>query len=126
MAFLQPRARVVYRFPPACVPEHYRAAAIFALGNGPLETAVGERMVFSAHRKALVERIEAGTFGDSPAQQDSIQFQPEVVMKTRGVVFLNEVAEFLLADFDATGRRFGGLVEIAFAAVFFECHFIPR
>ena len=55
-------------------------------------------MIFRANGQPLVGGIEAWTFGDGPTQQNAVEFQPEVVMKTRGVMLLNEVGEFLFAD----------------------------
>ena len=83
-------------------------------------------MILCPHRQPLVGGIEARAFRDRPAQQDAVEFQPEVVMKPRGVVLLDEVRQSLLAGLDPSGRRLGGLFKIAFAAVFFERHVIPR
>jgi hypothetical protein len=47
-------------------------------------------------------------------------------MKARGIVFLHEVRQTLLACLDPSGRRLGRLSEIAFATVFFERHVNPR
>ena len=70
-------------------------------------------MILRPHRQPLVGGIEARAFGDRPAQQDAVQLQPEVVMKARGVVLLDEVREFLFANLDPPRLGFGGLVEIA-------------
>ena len=48
-------------------------------------------MILGPHRQPLVGRIEARTFRDRPAQQNAVQFQPEIVMQARGVVFLDQV-----------------------------------
>ena len=83
-------------------------------------------MILGPHRQPLVRRVEAGTFGHGPAQQNAVQFQPEIVMQARGVVFLDEVRKLLLSRLDLAGRRFAGLSEIALASVFFERHVIRR
>ena len=83
-------------------------------------------MILRANGQPLVGGIEAWTFGDGPTQQNSVQLQPEVVMKARRVMLLNEVGEFLFANLDPPRLGFGGLVEIALFSVFFERHFIPR
>ena len=51
-------------------------------------------MVLCPYRQPLVGRIQTRPFCDGPAQQDAIEFQPEVIVKTRGVVFLDQVREF--------------------------------
>jgi hypothetical protein len=67
MALFQARTGVAFGLPPAGIPEHHRAAAIFALGDGSLEAAIRERMIFRANGQSLIGRIEAWTFGDGPA-----------------------------------------------------------
>ena len=52
------RRPVAHRLPMAAIPELYRAAAILALGNGPFEVAVVERMVFDFDSQATVPRTE--------------------------------------------------------------------
>src|SRR5207247_2601660 len=45
---------VTDRLPGAAVPDHHRAAAIFAFGNDALEAAIFERVVLGPHRKPLL------------------------------------------------------------------------
>jgi len=80
-------------------------------------------MVLCPYRQAFVRRIQTRPFCDGPAQQDAIEFQPEVIVKTGGGVFLDQVREFVGACCYPSGRRFGRLLKIAFASIFFECHF---
>ena len=60
--------RIALGDPAPSVPDHHGTAAIFALGNRPFKSAVGKRMILSAHGKPLVGGIHAGSFGDSPTQ----------------------------------------------------------
>src|SRR3546814_10415321 len=53
------RALAVDRRPGATIPQHHRAAAIFAPGDHALEIGIAHRMVFGSHRKALVGGIGA-------------------------------------------------------------------
>ena len=69
MPFLDRLARVLARVgdPAALVPQHHRAAAIFALGDGAFEIAVVERMVLGAHRQAVLAGIEARALWAPPS-----------------------------------------------------------
>ena len=96
MALLQSGVRIAFRLPGASVPEHHRPAAIFAFRDRALEGAIGQGMILGPHRQPLVGRIEAGPFGHGPAQQNAVQFQPEIVMQTRGVVLLDQVRKLLV------------------------------
>jgi hypothetical protein len=76
-------------------------------------------VVFRSHGQPLISGIEARAFGHSPAQEYAVEFESEIVMQPRGVVLLDKVGEFFAAHLNRSGRRFGRLFEIAFAAVFF-------
>jgi len=49
---------IAERLPGASIPKHDRAAAVFALGNGPFKGAIIEGMVLDMHGKTLVFGIE--------------------------------------------------------------------
>ena len=68
LALLQGLQRVsaIPSGPVAAVPHLHRAAAILALGDGPLEVAVTQRMVFHLHRQAFVSGIQRGAAGHRP------------------------------------------------------------
>ena len=97
MALFQSGVRIAFRLPGAPVPEHHRAAAILAFRDCPLEGAVSQGMILGPHRQPLVGRVEAGTFGHGPAQQNAVQLQPEIVMQARGIVFLDQVRKLLVS-----------------------------
>jgi hypothetical protein len=63
--------------------------------NGAFEIAVVERVVFHLHRQPLVVRIERGPFCHGPGLEDAVEFQPEVIMQTAGIMFLNDKAPSL-------------------------------
>jgi hypothetical protein len=50
-------------------------------------------MVFDMNGKPLVGRIKTWALGDGPAFQGAIKLKPEVIMQTRGVVFLDQIAK---------------------------------
>lgn len=75
--------------PDAAIPQHDSAAAILALGNRALETAVAQRMILGADREPLFARIPARPFRHRPAQQHAVPFQPEIVMQPPGRMLLH-------------------------------------
>ncbi len=91
MAFLQPGVRVALGFPASFVPQHDRAPAVLPLRDGPLEIAIGKRMVFGSDSQTLGGGVEAWPARDRPAQQNAVEFQAEIVMKAGGVVLLDQV-----------------------------------
>ena len=93
IAALEVALGIAERFPRPLVPKHNGAAAILPLRNGPFEGAVVEGMILDMDGKALVFGIEAWSFGDRPAFEDAVQLKPEIIMKARRCVLLNEVAE---------------------------------
>src|SRR5437016_4558092 len=94
MTFLNRLARIFARSgnPTAMVPQHNRPAAIFALGDRPLESTIIERMVLDVHREALLVGVEARSLGHSPALQDSVEFEPEVPVEARRLMLLDDEA----------------------------------
>ena len=78
-------------------------------------------MILCADRQALVRRIQAWTLSDSPAQQNAVKFEPQIVMQPRRVVFLNEIRK-ASPRILVRRRRLGRFAEITFPSVFFEYH----
>src|SRR5262245_43004806 len=81
--------RVAVGLPGAAVPDHHRAAAVFALRDGSLEVAVLERMILHLHGEALVGGVEAGPLGHRPALEGALELEPEVVVEPAGHVLLD-------------------------------------
>ena len=88
-----PFCRVAFWAPEPTVPNHDRAAAIFAFRNEPFEIAVIDGVILDMDGKALDMRIEARPFRDSPAFVDAVEFETKIVMKPSSRVFLNDEAE---------------------------------
>ena len=105
------------RRPVAPVPQHDRTAAILPLGDGSLEIAVVQRMVLGGHGETLVGRIARGPAGDGPGLEHPVQLQPEVVVQTRGRVFLDHEAQALRPRHRLSAGRFAGLFEVPHLAV---------
>ena len=83
---------VAFRLPVAAVPEHDRAAAILAFGNRAFEVTIVQRVVFHLHGQALVLGIERRSLGHSPGLEDAVEFEAQVIMEPRGVMFLDDKA----------------------------------
>jgi hypothetical protein len=47
-------------------------------------------MTFHHHRQSFLSRVERRAFGDRPAFQDAIEFQPEIVMEAGSLVLLHD------------------------------------
>jgi hypothetical protein len=103
------------RRPGAIVPQHHRAAAIFALGDGPLEIGVGQRMVFGAHRQPLLVRVDARPARDGPAFQHAVHLEAEIPVQPRGIVLLHH--EAIAVPRRERSGRLGGLREIALGVI---------
>ena len=86
---------VTERRPEAAIPQHHRAAAVLAFGNGAFEIAVVEGMVFDFDRQPLVIGIDRRTLGNRPGLEHAVQFEPQIVMQPRRVMFLNDEAKML-------------------------------
>ena len=79
-------------------------------------------MVLGPDGQPLVGRIEAGSPGDSPAEESAIPFEPEIVVQPRRIVLLNQVGEFAFPRLNPFRPRLGRLSEVPFALIFFEGH----
>jgi len=74
--------------------------------------------------EAPVDGVKTRTSCDGPALEDTIEFQPEIVMEpTSGVLLYNEAVARALTDLGSGLRR---LVEPAFVLVFRELAGVER
>ncbi len=102
--------------PRAAIPQHYRAPAVFALGNRALELGVVHGVVFGLDRKAFVCGVEAGAARDRPAFQHSVDLDTKIPVQPGGVMLLDDEQVAVLARL-ATAGRLGGALEIALGVV---------
>src|SRR6185312_1193725 len=114
--------RIPDRMPGAAIPHHHGARSVLARRNDAFEAAVFERMVFDVHRQPLVVRVEARTFGHRPAQQHTVQLEPEVVVQMAGRMLLDDEAQLLRLAADDAPARLGRGPKIALLAVAFQSH----
>jgi hypothetical protein len=52
-------------------------------------------MIFDFDRKPLIVRIEGRALGDGPRLEDAVELKPQVVMKVRCRMLLDDEAETL-------------------------------
>ena len=110
-------AGVADRLPRPLVPQHHRAAAVIALGDGALEVAIVERVVLDMDREALLLGIEARPIGHRPRHQHAVALEAEIEMHPRRVVFLDQVAVTGLRSVGNAAAGLGGAGKIAFGAI---------
>ena len=111
--------RIAFWPPKPAIPDHDRAAAIFAFGDDPFEIAIIDGVILDMDGEALFLRIEARPFGHRPALEDAPKFKPEIVMQApRGMLLNHEAQPFLAfcSNLSAGLRRFGEIADFAVAA----------
>ena len=104
--------------PAPAIPQHHRAAAIFALWDSAFKGAVIQRVILGAHGEALVVRVEAGALGNRPAFQDPVHLQAEVPVQARSVVLLDDEAVASALELAALWLR--RLREVALRVIGFD------
>jgi len=116
------RALAFDRCPGTAIPQHHRAAAIFALGDRALEIGIGHRMTLGPHRKPLVGGIGARPRGHRPALEHAVRLEPEIVMEPCRVMLLDDeaVPRLTFLAFRDLARGFGGQLEIALLPIWGE------
>src|ERR1700730_18858939 len=120
MALGQTFVRLALGKPVPAIPDHHRAAAIFALRDGALERVVFDGMILGLNRKALLAGDEAGTAGDRPALHHAIELEPEIIVQATRRVLLNDKS----ISFRARGSpaRLRRHIELAFLVVKLKTH----
>jgi hypothetical protein len=111
------RRLVAFRRPIAAVPEHHRAAAIFALGDGAFEIAVVQRMIFDFHRETFVGRIDRGAARHRPGLEHAVPFQAQIVVQLPCRVLLHDEAQSRGGRYPMFAGGLGGFREIALGLI---------
>ncbi len=110
---LADRLEALFRRPIAPVPQHHRAAAVLALGDGPLEIAVVEGVVLHLHRQPADLGVEGGALGHGPGPEGPAKLQAQVEMQMAGRVLLDDEAQGVRRqDLVVLPGRFTGLREV--------------
>ena len=74
----------------ATIPDLDGAGAVLARWDLSLEFGVVEGMVLDVHREVAFAGRERHSLGDSPAREDAVALEPEVVVEAAGSVPLND------------------------------------
>src|SRR5579884_1316279 len=120
MTFGIAAVRIAFGNPPAAVPDHDGAAAVFALGYRSLERVVLDRMILDLHSKALLAGIETWTARHRPALHHTVEFEPQIVVQPARGMLLYHIAIALAAPLTPT--RLWSDAEFSFLAIDFEGH----
>ena len=72
------------------VPDLDRAGAVVARRDLALERRVGERVILDVDGKVLRAGLQGDALGDSPAEENAVALEPEVVVEPAGVVALDD------------------------------------
>src|SRR5919108_162646 len=106
----------------ANVPDHYRTAAVFSLGNDALKSGILHRMVFGCHGKPSLVDFIRRAFRDRPGFQYTLHLKAQIIMQMTGRVFLDykQPPVSLTAGLGDGRRRLGCFAEVAFSAIRLE------
>src|SRR4029453_6005416 len=85
------------------VPDTHGAGAVLTFGDGAVEGQELHRMIFGSHPGGGDPRGGRGRLGHSPASQNALVLQPDVVVQPACMVFLDDESEAVLAPI--RGRR---------------------
>ena len=75
------------------VPDGHRAGSVLAPGDAAVESQVLQRMIFGAYREMVDFRVGRRCFGHRPTCQDTVALQPDVVVQSTRMVFLDDESE---------------------------------
>jgi hypothetical protein len=76
--------------PISAIPNHYGATPVLPLRDGTFEVSVIQRMVLYLNREPFVVGIEGRTLGYGPRLEDAVELQPQVVVKVRRRMLLDD------------------------------------
>ena len=82
VALCQAFVRIAFRLPMATVPDHHRAAAIFALRNRAFEFVVGYRMILNLDCQPLFAGHKARPARHRPAFHHAVEFETQIVVQS--------------------------------------------
>ena len=77
------------------VPDRHRPTPVLAGGNGSAEGPVLQRVVLDVDGQMVVVAGGRQALREGPRNQDSVPLQPEIPVEARGMVLLNDEAEFV-------------------------------
>ena len=101
--------RIGFGLPMAAIPDHHRSAAIFTRRYRAFEFIVGDRMILDLDSQPFFVWHEARSSRHRPTFHHAVKFEPQVVVKSRGRMFLYD--ERVAAFSDYLAFRLGGYAE---------------
>src|SRR4029453_4394162 len=100
------------------VPDAHCAGAVLSFGDGAMEGQVLHRMIFGPYREVVDPRVGRRRLGHSPAGENALVLQSDVVVQPACMVFLDDESEAVLTPIRRRGRHWlRRLRRIAHAAV---------
>ncbi len=112
--------RIAVGCPGSAVPDHHRAAAVFAFGDGAFESVVFDGMILDVNGETFVVGVKARAARDRPALHHAVELKAQIVVQPPGRMFLNDVAVPVARSFSAARLRRNA--ELSLFAVGFERH----
>src|SRR5687767_1785886 len=85
------------------IPNDHCACAIVALRDDAFKILVIVRVILYMHSQTFICRIKGRSFWHRPGLKHALKLQPEVIMQSRSIMFLNNESEFFTGCF-ATSR----------------------
>jgi hypothetical protein len=79
----------------ARVPDKDRSSAIISLRDDPFEIPIFEGMILHHDREPFFQRVHGRSLWNGPGLEDPGDFEPKIVVKTGGVVFMDDKSHIL-------------------------------
>src|SRR5579883_3495096 len=98
MTFGIAAVRIAFGNPPAAVPDHDGAAAVFALRYRSLERVVLDRMILDLHSEALLVGIETWTARHRPTLHHTVELEQKIVVQRACGILLYHIMIALAAS----------------------------
>src|SRR4029453_10858603 len=86
------------------VPDAHCAGAVLSFGDGAMEGQVLHRMIFGPYSEVVDPRVGRRRLGHSPAGENALVLQSDVVVQPACVVFLDDESEAVLTPIRRRAR----------------------
>ena len=94
------------QFVGSVIPDLDSPRPVLALGDRPLERSILDRMIGNLHSQPPSSNALGNPLGNSPALEDTVLLEPEVVMQRPGAMLLDNesVVRFLVSHLEDLWR----------------------